>query len=95
MAPAGTRRLAQKLHKNPQILDGASKRPANRPAMLPCMGKVITVQFRRSILPRRLLDDGWWLESKPARPVVVALPNRRPSGPKPRPAHLILVKPEK
>ena len=63
--------------------------------MLPSMGKVITVQFRRSILPRRLLDDGWWLESKPARPVVIALPNRHPSDPKPRLPHLILIKSEK
>lgn len=63
--------------------------------MLGCMGKVITVRFRRLILPRRLLDDGWWLESKPDRPVVVALPARRPSDPKSRPKHLILVKPEK
>jgi hypothetical protein len=59
------------------------------------MGKIITVQFRRSILPRRLLDDGWWLESKPAQPVVVAFPTRPPSGSKPRPAYLTLVKPEK
>jgi hypothetical protein len=63
--------------------------------MLACMGKVITAEFRRSILPRRLLDDGWWLESKPARPVVVALLNRRPSGPKPRPPQFTLVKSEK
>jgi hypothetical protein len=58
------------------------------------MGKVITVQFRRSTLPRRLLDDGWWLESKPAGAVVTALPQHRPPDPK-RPAHLSLVKPEK
>jgi hypothetical protein len=59
------------------------------------MGKVITVEFRRSILPRRLLDDGWWLQSKPPRSVVIALPDRRSPDPKPRPAHLTPVKPEK
>jgi hypothetical protein len=59
------------------------------------MGKVITVQFQRTILPRRLLDDGWWLESKPVSSVVVALPKCRPPDPKPRLAQLILVKPEK
>jgi hypothetical protein len=59
------------------------------------MGKVITVQFRRSILPRRLLDDGWWLESKSRGSVVIALPNRRPPDPKSRPPHLTLIKPEK
>jgi hypothetical protein len=63
--------------------------------MLGRMGKVITVQFRRAILPRRLLDDGWWLESKAARPVVVAFPIRRPSAGKPRPPYLILIKSEK
>lgn len=63
--------------------------------MLSCMGKVITVQFRRSILPRRLLDDGWWLESKPVRPVMVAFPKCRQPDPNPRPAHLTLVKLEK
>jgi hypothetical protein len=87
--------LARKLHINPQILNGRNKRPANRPAMLRCMGKVITVRFRRSILPRRLLDDGWWLESKPARPVVVAFPKHRPVAPTRRRRHLTLVKPEK
>jgi hypothetical protein len=62
--------------------------------MLQRMGKIITVQFQRSILPRSLLDDGWWLEAKPALPVVVAL-RKRPPDPKLRPGHLTLVKPEK
>jgi hypothetical protein len=34
------------------------------------MGKIITVQFRRSRLPRRLLRDGWWLEPSPRRRVI-------------------------
>jgi hypothetical protein len=65
------------------------------------MGKVITIRFRRSRLPRRLLNDGWWLESKPVRPTVVALPkfaptNRIPPNPRKSAAgHLTLVKPEK
>jgi hypothetical protein len=45
------------------------------------MAKIIPGQFRRSRLPRRLLDDGWWLESKPARPSVIVFPN--PITPKP------------
>jgi LysR family hca operon transcriptional activator len=31
------------------------------------MVKIITVQFQRSRLPRRRLNDGWWLEQPPAR----------------------------
>jgi hypothetical protein len=59
------------------------------------MGKVITIQFRRTKLPRRLLKDGWWLESKPARPVVVAFPKPRMSDPKAGIGRLTLVRPEK
>jgi hypothetical protein len=59
------------------------------------MGKVITIRFRRSILPRRLLNDGWWLESKSIHPTVVAFPRRPPPARKPAGAHLTLVKPEK
>ena len=40
------------------------------------MGKIITVQFRRSRLPRRLLNDGWWLEKPPPRRAVIAFPKR-------------------
>jgi hypothetical protein len=29
------------------------------------MAKIIQVQFPRSRLPRRLLKDGWWLETPP------------------------------
>jgi hypothetical protein len=58
------------------------------------MGQVITVQFRRSRLPRRLLNDGWWLESPPARPSLIALPKRSPK-PKPKSRHLTLVTPGK
>jgi hypothetical protein len=59
------------------------------------MGKVITIRFRRSRLPRRLLNDGWWLESKPVRPTVVAFPKRALPTPNPLVRHLTLVKPEK
>jgi hypothetical protein len=59
------------------------------------MAKIITLPFRRSRLPRRLLNDGWWLESKPARPTVVTFPARDLSKPKPGPhpkrRHLTLV----
>jgi hypothetical protein len=60
------------------------------------MGKIIIVKFRRSQLPRRLLNDGWWLESPPTQPVV-AFPNR--DGPKlqpkarPKTRYLTLVTP--
>jgi hypothetical protein len=53
------------------------------------MAKIIPVQFRRSRLPRRLLNDGWWLETPPVRSSVVAFPKRKPSKPKVR--HLTLV----
>jgi hypothetical protein len=63
------------------------------------MAKIITLPFRQSRLPRRLLNDGWWLESKPARPVVVAFPARELSRPKPgvhpKRGHLTLVISEK
>jgi hypothetical protein len=55
------------------------------------MGKIIRIQIHRSRLPRRLLKDGWWLESPPARPVVVDFPKRSAPEPKPRTRHLTLV----
>jgi hypothetical protein len=67
------------------------------------MAKIITIQFQRSRLPRRLLRDGWWLESPPARPTVVVLPKALPkrsaqkSSPtsKSKPRHLTLIHPGK
>jgi hypothetical protein len=47
------------------------------------MGKIIIVSFRRSRLPRRLLKDGWWLETSPARRSVIAFPKRNAATPKP------------
>jgi hypothetical protein len=44
------------------------------------MGKVITIQFRRTKLPRRLLNEGWWLEPDPPQRRVIAF--RRPPRPK-------------
>jgi hypothetical protein len=55
------------------------------------MGKIITVRFRRSRLPRRLLNDGWWLETPPARGAVIAFPKPKPSEPGPRVRHLTLI----
>jgi hypothetical protein len=72
-----------------------SKPAANRPGMVGGMGKIITVQFRRSRLPRRLVNDGWWLESKPVRPSLIALPKRTAPKPRPRVRHLTLVGPGK
>jgi hypothetical protein len=40
------------------------------------MAKIIPVQFRRSRLPRRLLNDGWWLEAPPARGSALAFRKR-------------------
>jgi hypothetical protein len=40
------------------------------------MARIIPIKFRRSRLPRRLLNDGWWLEAPPARGAVVAFPKR-------------------
>jgi hypothetical protein len=59
------------------------------------MGKIIIISFMRSRLPRRLLRDGWWLETPPVRRAVIALPNGNASKPQPksktRARHLTLV----
>ena len=60
------------------------------------MGKIIIVSFRRSRLPRRLLEDGWWLETPPARRAVIAFPKRNAAKPESQPPspglrHLTLV----
>lgn len=67
------------------------------------MAIIIPVQFRPSRLPGRLLNDGWWLETKPIRPTIVAFtarsapePETAPeTGRKPRREHLTLAIPEK
>ncbi len=75
------------------LLAGCNEKVAEKPEPTrPVL--VATVLLRRLIRPRRLLDVGWWLETKPARPVI-ALPDCRPLHPKPRSKHLILVKSEK
>ena len=69
------------------------------------MGKIIIVSFRPSRLPRRLLNDGWWLETPAAHRSVIAFPKRNAATPetrsrpkpksklksKPRVRHLTLV----
>jgi hypothetical protein len=55
------------------------------------MGKIIIVQFRRSRLPRRLLNDGWWLEMPPAPVSLIAFPKRDAPKAKPKARHLTLV----
>jgi hypothetical protein len=63
------------------------------------MGKIIIVQFRRSRLPRRLLNDGWWLETPPTPSSMVAFPKRNTPKSKPtskststsKPPHLTLI----
>jgi len=44
------------------------------------MATIITPVYWRPRLPRRLLNDGWWLEQPPVRPSVIAFPKR--SAPK-------------
>jgi hypothetical protein len=57
------------------------------------MGKIIIVPFWRSRLPRRLLNDGWWLETPPTPPSLIAFPKRDAPKPKAKPKarHLTLV----
>jgi len=55
------------------------------------MGKIIRIQFRQLRLPRRLVNDGWWLESPPARRSVIAFPKHDARKPKRKAAHLTLV----
>jgi len=59
------------------------------------MGKIITIQFQKSRLPRRLLRDGWWLESPRTRPSIIAFPRSLSPKPKPKVRHLTLVHPGK
>jgi hypothetical protein len=64
--------------------------------MVGFMAQIIPVQFRRPRLPRRLLNDGWWLEAPPAHDSVVAFAKRN-DAPKPgaapnrRVRHLTLI----
>jgi hypothetical protein len=71
------------------------ERPDHRPCAASVhgrrMGKIIHVRFRRSRLPRRLLDDGWWLQTPPARACVIAFPKRDGSRPRPGPRHLTVI----
>jgi hypothetical protein len=57
------------------------------------MGKIIIVQFQRSRLPRRLLNDGWWLETPPIPSSVVAFLKRNAPKSKStsKPRHLTLI----
>jgi len=62
------------------------------------MAKIIPVSFRRSLLPQTLLRDGWWLDSPPSLPTVVAFPRRNvlnPSSNAKKASHLSLVHSEK
>jgi hypothetical protein len=58
------------------------------------MAKIIPFKFRkfrRTRLPRRLLNAGWWLERP--RPSIIALPKRNAPSPTARPKarHLTLI----
>jgi hypothetical protein len=90
---------ARNLHNNPASSEHNGQKRCEPAVHRRGMAKIIPVQFKRSRLPRRLLNDGWWLESKPALPSVVGFP--KPVTPKPGPdskakvPHLTLVTSEK
>jgi hypothetical protein len=94
---------AENLHKNTRSSERSAQTRCEG-AMHPAgMAKIIPVQFRPSRLPRRLLNDAWWLESAPVRFTVITFPKRNSpkpetgskTGRKPRRGHLTLVIPEK
>jgi hypothetical protein len=61
------------------------------------MAKIISLPIRRPRLPRRLVNDGWWLETPPTPASVIAFPKSRTPKPKPKPkvSYLTLVPPKK
>jgi hypothetical protein len=65
--------------------------------MVPAMANIIPLPVRRPRLPQRLLRDGWWLETPPTRPKIIALPRRNApkSRPGPKVRNLTLVTPGK
>jgi hypothetical protein len=56
------------------------------------MGKIIRIQFRRSRLSRRLVRDGWWLETPAAPAAVIAFPKCSTRKLASKARHLTLVK---
>jgi hypothetical protein len=59
------------------------------------MAKIISLPIRRPRLPRRLVNDGWWLETPPTRAHVIAFPKPHAPKPKPNVGYLTLVPPSK
>jgi hypothetical protein len=57
------------------------------------MTKIISLPIQRPRLPRRLVNDGWWLETPPEHPCVIAFPKSRTPKPKPKVGYLTLVPP--
>jgi hypothetical protein len=55
------------------------------------MAKIIFLPFRPPRLPRRLLNDGWWLVQPPVRTAVIAFPKRDAPKPRRQERHLTLV----
>jgi len=61
------------------------------------MAEIITLQFAETRLPRRLRNDGWWLESRVSVSRVIAFPKmpaaETTSAAKPncKPTHLTLI----
>ena len=94
VAGAAATAAAQNLHNNPHFLIIPHISPAN-PAHARLIGKNVIISFMRSRLPRRLLRDGWWLETPYARRPVIAFPQRNGADPKSnskrRVRHLTLV----
>ena len=59
------------------------------------MAKIISLPIRRPLLPRRLVNDGWWLETPPTWARVIAFPKSRTPKPKPNVDYLTIVPPTK
>jgi hypothetical protein len=79
-----------------EILDSSDKYFANRAGMLASMAKIIPGSFQRPRLPRSLLRDGWWLETR-SRVIPFAKPRAEPGTPSPtkprsKAPHLTLVR---
>jgi acyl dehydratase len=88
-------RICTKTAQKSAIPERAAQTDCQSAGHGPAMAKIISIRFRRTRLPRRLLVDGWWLTSPRVRPSVVAFPKPKASGPGRKVRHLTLVHPGK
>jgi hypothetical protein len=91
LLPGSRRAVCAKSAQEYAIPEQAEQTRCQPAAHRRVMGKIIIIQFRRSRLPRRLWNDGWWLEAPPVRSSVIALPKRDASALKPKIRHLTLI----